>query len=507
MTSNGGPRLHRRQFVVGPEPWIPWPDWSTVELPDGLVVSHCPEVRTARRNDADGIEWLLIGLAAQTRAGAADPVDELAGTRTAEIPRAYEGWAGRWVLIGNGELHLDATGQLACHWLVDDEANTWATSSPAIVRALAGGRAEELRDLRYERGLSWVVPPSGTVDGARRLLASQILDVRDATIRWRRLLVPRAELGLPDGAPSSNERGDAADADPALAGFVDALGQAMLRLPIDQPRLLGLTAGADSRLILAAALAAGVDVRLHTRLAARMSIADRLIPPRLAAAVDLGHRKLRPGPTDPARLALARAHSGGHVADGDALPFAQGVRDHLRGIEMGGQGLGIGKVKHRTLPVRIDDPDRLAAVIADEAGEPSVSPNRAALAIWLAAVVEHEASQRPADRLDWRDRIYLEQRTAGWQAAKEQVYDLDRHERFFPINGARTIGLLLAIDPERRATGHHRRDLIERAEPRLLAEPFNPPGSSFPRRTQLGHVLAVDRRGLAGRIRRRTTAR
>jgi len=444
--------------------------------------------------DADGVKWVLLGLATQTRADGLDPLADLAASTTAEVPRAYESWAGRWALIGDGELHLDATAQLTCHWLVDDDGQTWASSSPALAADLVPERAVTERDLRYERGLSWVVPPVGTVDGVSRLLASQVLNLSTGTTRWRRLVVAKDELGLGQDISGS-----------AMAGFVEALGQAMARLPADQTRHLGLTAGADSRLVLAAAVAAGVDVGLHTRLAARMSVADRLLPPRLAAAVGLDHHHLRPGPTDPARLALARAHSAGHVADGDALPFAQGVRDHLRGIEMGGQGLGIGKVKSRQLPAEIDDPDRLATVIADQAGEPTSSPNRAALALWLAAVAEHEASQRPADRLDWRDRIYLEQRTAGWQAAKEQVYDLNHHERFFPINGARTIGLLLAIDPDRRATGRHRRDLIELAEPRLLAEPFNPPGSSFPRRTQLGHVLAVDRGGLVDRVRRRRT--
>ncbi len=490
-----GPRLHRRQFVIGPRP-RPMVGWSTTSIGDGLVLSHCQQLRMVRRRDRDGVEWVLLGLATQTRADGLDPPEDLAASTTAEVPRAYESWAGRWALIGDGELHLDATAQLACHWLIDDDGHTWASSSPALAAELVPERTVTERDLHYERGLSWVVPPVGTVDGVHRLLPSQILDLATGTTSWRRLIVAQDELGL-----------DADRSDAALSGFIEALGQAMRRLPAEQPRHLGLTAGADSRLMLAAAVAADVEVGLHTRLAARMSVADRLLPPRLAAAVGLDHDLLRPGPTDPARLALARAHSAGHVSDGDALPFAQGVRDDLRGIEMGGQGLGIGKVKHRTLPVRIDDPDRLAAVIADEAGEPSVSPNRAALAIWLAAVVEHEASQRPADRLDWRDRIYLEQRTAGWQAAKEQVYDLNRHERFFPINGARTIGLLLAIDPERRVTGEHRRDLIERAEPRLLAEPFNPPGSSFPRRTQLGHVLAVDRGGLAARVRRRRTTR
>ncbi len=501
MSADPGIRLHRRQLVVGPQEHHLGNDWISADLDRGLVLSHCPELPVVRQRDADGVEWLLIGLAVQTRSDRPPPVDDLAGTPTSGVPAAYEGWAGRWILIGQGELHLDAAGQLGCHWLIDQGGRTWASTSPAAVAELGADRPHHRRDLRYERGLSWVVPPVGTVEGAGRLLVSQILDLRTGTTRWRRLAVPRSELGL---GPATG-KGSADEA--ALAGFLDAIGRAITRLPADQPRRLGLTAGADSRLILAAALAAGAEVRLHTRLAARMSVADRLIPPRLAAAVGLDHRLLPAGRFDPERLALARAHSAGHVSDGDALPFATGVRDHLDGIELGGHGLGIGKVKHRDLPAEIDDPARLAELLADRLGEPDPSPSRPALATWLAAVAEHERTQEPDERVDWRDRIYLEQRTAGWQAAKEQVYDLNRHQRFFPINSARTIGLLLAVDPERRRRGDHRRDLIAMAEPRLLAEPFNPPGRAFSRRVQLGHALSIDPRGLPGRLRRRLVGR
>ncbi|MEM9563996.1 MAG: hypothetical protein AAGA93_15345 [Actinomycetota bacterium] len=484
--------LHRRQYVVGARPHRLGPGWSAIVLPSGLVVSHCPELPLARATDADGITWLLLGLAGQTRPDRPDPVDELATSPTAAVGRVVEGWAGRWTLIGNGELHPDATAQLTCHWMIDDDGSVLASSSPAILGELSPEHRDEPRDLVYERGLSWVVPPLGTLDGARRLLPSQRLDLIDRTARWRRLVVPPAELTLAR-----------LDDETAMTAFVEAVGQAMLRAPGDGPRHLGLTAGADSRLVLAAALAAGVDIAPYTRISARMSVADRVVPPRLAAAVGLDHRRVSGRPADPDRLRLARAHTGGHVSDGDALPFVEGVRDHFTGIEFGGQGLGVGKVKERVLPAEIDDPAALSALLADHVGEPAGTVNRSALTAWLTSVAEHQDGQDPADRVDWRDRFYIEQRLAGWQAAKEQLYDLNRHHRMIPINSARTIGLLLAVDPERRRTGDHRRQLIALADERLLAEPFNPPGATFGLATQLAHGLAVDRVGLVRRVRRR----
>ncbi|MEM7323186.1 MAG: hypothetical protein AAF531_08880 [Actinomycetota bacterium] len=493
-TNGGDPgiRLHRRQYVVGPRPCRISPDWVVVELDRGLVISHCPDLQVAHRTDRDGTRWTVIGLTSQTRSDRPDPLDDLAEATTAAVQSVYEGWAGRWTVIGAGELHLDATAQLACHWFSDDQVGTWATSSPAILNQLLGNEPDRTRQPVYARGLSWIVPPDGNVARANRLFPSQILDLLSGGTRWRRLVVPALELDI-----------DASDEGAAQRGFITALGHSIARLPAREPKHIGLTAGADSRLVLAAALSAGVAVHLYTRRAARMSVADRLIPARLAAAVGVEHRELLPGRTDDDRVELARAHTGWFVSDGDALPFVQGVRDHFVGIEIGGQGLGVGKMKMRNLPAEIDDPAGLANRVADHLSEQPGTANRPALARWLAAVAAHQDTEPDHERVDWRDRFYMEQRAGGWQAAKEQLYDLHRHHRFFPVNSARTIGWLFAIDPTLRSTGRHRRELIALADDRLLAEPFNPAGNAFPRRTQIAHAVRVDRRGLAGRVGRR----
>ncbi|MGH1490169.1 MAG: hypothetical protein ACRBK7_12375 [Acidimicrobiales bacterium] len=482
MTEDPGIRPHRKQYIVGPQPLRLRSDWVVQRLGDGSWLSHCPDLLVLTATDIEGEHWYLLGLASQTSADRPDPGDDLAAATTATIITRYESWAGRWTLIGGSEIHLDATGQLPCHWLIDADGQTWASSSPAAIRGLAPGRPDLGHELVYERGLSWIAPPIGSISGTNRLLPSQILNIETGATRWRRLAVPAAQN------------------DQAMARFMHAIATGVARLPSDEPKQLALTAGADSRLILAAIVAAEIDIDLFTRRSARMSVADRQIPPRLAAAVGLTHREVLPRPADPDRLALAMTHTDGHVSVGDALPFVQRVRDGFTGIEIGGQGLGAGKVKHRHFPEEIGDPAETAELLADHFGEPQQSPNRQALRRWLELVVEHEQSQPPQDRVDWRDRIYLEQRTCGWQGAKEQLYDLHRHHRFFPINSARVLGLLLAVDQDLRRSGDHRRALIELAEPRLLAEPFNPPGRWFGLRRRVAHLLLVDRWGIPARV-------
>ena len=81
----------------------------------------------------------------------------------------------------------------------------------------------------------------------------------------------------------------------------------------------------------------------------------------------------------------------------------------------------------------------------------------------------------PEERLDWRDRLLLEQRIAGWMSSVEQASDLTNATRFLTANSQRFFDLVLQIPVEKRKATKHQIDLIARMAPELLAFPFNPP--------------------------------
>jgi hypothetical protein len=287
----------------------------------------------------------------------------------------------------------------------------------------------------------------------------------------------------------------------------DALVAALRRLPLgQQPLWLSLSAGLDSRVILAAAERAEIPYVPFIYVSPRMSPADRLIPPQLARALgrELAvHRRRR---RQRQRLARERgpivsAHSAGHVSMGDAQPLLQGTRDALQGISAGGWGFGAGKALNRGVPPTLDDPAPAAQALGRMLGEPGGSPATAALREWLEWTI-----RTPQDTLDWRDRFYIEQRLAGWQSSKEQVYDLVALERFPVINAGRCYALMFEIDEPARAAQRHQRDLIERLCPALAKFPANPPT----RELDLRRVLAVKARddplGLLRMAGRRTIA-
>jgi hypothetical protein len=480
--------LHRRQIVAGPEAFAARPDWRSVTLGRSTVVSHCPDLRATRTRDASGTDWLLLGLAVQSLEGAPDPIKQIESARSEDVPALYASWAGRWLLIGDDSVHLDASGQIGCFYGVDSGGRSWASSSPALLAEAVGpGRAlpADPRELRYDHGFSWYVLPRSRLEGTRQLLPSQVLDMQSGAPKSRPLL-----------PPIDPDRGY--DETLELAG--SALVTALRRLPASpHPLWLSLTAGLDSRLVLAAAEAAGVRYVPYTRIAARMSIADRLIPPQLAEALGRElqiHRRpgRQRGRAVRERWELVLAHSGGHVSEGDAQPLLYGARDTLEGISLGGWLFGIINAQRRDLPPSIDDPAAVAREVARDSRESEGSRAEAALREWLEWVVS-----TPHEHLDWRDRMTIEQRMAGWQSSKEQVYDLARLERFPVVNAARSYSLFLEIDEGRRSSRQHQRDLVEHLCPALAGFPANPPDRHFGRRGIVRVKLRDDPVGLARR--------
>lgn len=481
-------RPHRRQFVVGPRPHPVHADWVTHPLGDDLWLSACPDLRAVVTRDARGVTWALLGIAVQTVAALPDPAAHVAASASADVPGLHGSWAGRWALVGDGRVHMDACGLLGCFATVDRTGAVWASSSPALLDRLRAGRGVDPRALSYEVGLSWYPPPRSRLEGVRRLLAGQVLRLADGGVVARPLTPPIARARPPGET---------------LELLGDALVTGMARLPRpDDGRLwLSMTAGRDSRVVAAATRAAGVEATMFTRIAARTSVADRLLPPRIAADGGWEHVVVRGGPHLCERIPLIDAHAAGHVSRRDAEPFLAGTRDGLAGIAVGGWCFEVGRALiRRTLPAQIGDPAEAARGIARRYREPSRSSGADALREWLEWVIA------APQEVDWRDRFYMEQRLGGWLAAKEQLFDLTGPERYPVVNCARTYGLMLGLPDDRLMGGAYQAELVRMLAPELAAYPFNPPAREFGRlraaRIRLSHPGELARRtGL--RVRRR----
>ncbi len=484
--------LHRRQYLLGPTAWPGWPSRRlAVESPASrppLVVSHHPDLTCRQVGSASGC-WTLLGDPVQTSSGDPAPDAALARANVDDVGASTRSWAGRWLLVDpTGRVHLDAAGLLGC-LVRRSGGQTWASSSPALLADLPDlpRLPDDGRSLVHDRGANWHASPGAGFPGLDRVLPSQVLDLTTGQVLPRRLLPELAPITVEAAATELQQR--------LTSGLVALQAQA-------SQVWIALTAGLDSRTVLACAVAAGLPVRTCTQLDDKMSLADRELPPRLARAAGVPHVFLPPGRPDRSRLELFDAHTGAGVQDRDRVLYPRGQYDFLGADDVlvranafevarsswhrrGPRGHGGSQVP--PLPV-------LMAVLYESPG----------------TVFEHDldrwrtwASEHPEPGLLWQDRMYWEQRMGAWAASVEQSLDLLDGRSVVLPNCQAVYEALLALPEADRAAKSAQQLLIASAAPALAVLPLNPPTRSFPARVRwLDSTRRMRGRGVRATARR-----
>jgi hypothetical protein len=422
--------------------------------------------------------WYLLGLAIQSEAGRPDPVDEITTATHDTIQDLYQTWAGRWALIGAGELHMDASGLLGCFYTLVGYSGgateeLWVSSSAALLAEVSGADTTPVRNISHGEGFDWYTPPRSRFESIRRLLPSQLLVLADGNVLPRRLFPELSGTFAYDGILDRLRENLAT----VLRGASAAISGDLW---------LALSAGYDSRLLLAAARYAGVPVKTYTQVYPGISQADLTLPPELARAVGFTHSFISEGQFREELAAMHDRHTAGHSVDRDRRFISHGQFDWCRrdDVLLRGGALGAGKaVFWRKFPMeesRPTAPDvetimRRSGYEGATEGHPLVST----LGEWI-----DWTHRTPHPELDWRDRLYLEQKLGGWLSSIEQGLDLIDAVSLQPANSGSYYAHVLQVPPEKRRTGQHHVDLIGSMAPELLEFPFSPfKGSGIKART------------------------
>ena len=174
-------QIHRRQFIIGPKPIFVNERWTSLELAPSLYLSHCGTLPIFNARDLDNESWFILGLAVQTDPGRSDPVTEISSAHTIQIKELYPSWAGRWVLVGNNQLHMDASGMLGCFYRIAYEntkraQGVWVSSSAALLADEINNGCQKIGNTQLLRGrMNWYPPPVSGFKSIYRLLPSQVL--------------------------------------------------------------------------------------------------------------------------------------------------------------------------------------------------------------------------------------------------------------------------------------------------------------------------------------------
>jgi len=445
--------LHSKQFLIGNLPIRVTKDWQTVKIPGNLYLSHCQNLLAGKIKDLNGAEWHLLGMAIQTDKEKNDPLTEIGSSFTDQVKEIYKSWTGRWILVGNGEVHTDCTGLLGCFY-TRVHTKRWITSSLAILQEIAtvSPRPETLK---CNFGIDWYPLPMSRFEEVHKLLPSQILDLKTFHPKQRQLPTPINGLSYTD----------------ILEKIKDKLKFSLLNINGSGKKIsVALTAGYDSRLILAATRYAGITVKTFTIDDKKISYSDFKLPYRLSRASGYHHKFIKKSRFSKEKEELYDSHTAKNIDHADRIRFSHGQHDSFTKDDLILRG-GIFEVARCIYWPYIDSNFSVGNIIRGiHRDDNPESFYATSLTEWIKWV-----KQTPTKGLEWRDRFYLEQRIAGWLSAIEQGLDLTGTERVHVMNCHDLISLFLSIPLEKRRTAQHHVDLINEMFPRLLQYPFNPP--------------------------------
>ncbi len=442
------------QFVLSKsEEYLP-AKWQTKQIGNWfLAVHHVLPLIEIHQADGTPAGWLL-----------GHPITDKRELLSSNVtldnkflsPEEFESWvcslSGRFVCIylsrAAKRLYLDSCGSLAVVYSIDH--NSVASTTTLLADMNSDGDHELIRTLGMPDSDAWF--PSGLTPmrNVRRLLPNHYLDLDDwvCVRHWPR----KSDLSVPTDFPST------------VQTVVECLKKNILSVSEKYPLQMSLTAGRDSRMLLACSrevlhrikfhtgvwVPSGVDSEIGRQLARKLKLNHVTLSVKLARKEELDDWQIRTGycvsgeiwrihPTsrkiDPHRAFLpgcagevGRAY---YWRDGDENQNCLTARDVLARTKLPASG----KILDQT-----------------EA--------------WLDEIKE----------FDWNvilDLTYIEQRLGCWAGPLQYGQDGMHQARLFPFNDRAIFKAILNSPVEPRRRQMLAEDILESEWPELLDLPFN----------------------------------
>ena len=467
------PNLWRRgQFVLGPRPLKKLASWNQYAVGPALHLSAHPALNVTQAR-GNGVSITLLGFIVDPDApelGDAEIVSRMALAARPGISPVdlTERFGGRWLLIieepEDLRIFADPAGLRQMFYTHSAKTGAmWAASGPGILAETLGFEiSPEARDFmaseaytrNAERWWPWDTSPYNEI---RRLSPNYELSVRTGAARrfW-------PDKGFTPSTP-----------DKAAEVIGETLRGLITAMHARCPLAVTLTAGLDSRMMLAAAKPVARDVVFMTskKRFTPESDPDLVISRRLAETLGLQHRvidsdcRLRPEFRDVYFSSNVLSHK-------KWVYGAQAIHDtfNLEKVAVVGSVVEIARFGFDNMKFGL------------EGGE-AFTPEYMAWGIWLGkhAFVVH-TMERWKDGMgeiynyDARDLLYWENRMGSWLASSQQEFLLAWKELFAPFNCRRLIKAALSVDPGLRSGPDYPFYLtvIARLWPECLEVPINP---------------------------------
>jgi hypothetical protein len=427
----------RGEWLYSADATPPFRSWSSTPLGKGYL-----HVSAGTRIEAlnDG---LMIGEWARIPEAASVP-----SSNVHDIARLTH--AGQFAVLSHDRISSDPGCLKPVFY---HEGRRLAASSPRLLVELTGATLSPIEVLHGSRP-DWLPGPGTRAAGVKRLLTSQQLSLADFR---------PVETFLVSNASSPRPIDEIAAALRSIfRGFRERGDEVWI----------GLTGGYDSRALLAAAVAEGVD-------AVAFTFAGTLVPDetelarRIADLAGVPHRVLGPAPIVQDDLDYFVWQSIGQCAGLDGDICASGLYRKIppEALVIRGYGGEFGRqFYYKVLPDNdwfdFTDRSQLYMRLARpwvRGRQPGI---QRAFEEWLDWV-----ATTPFE-FDPRDRLYLEQRIGVWAAGNEQALSATQRRRINPFNADYLYARMNLIPGPMKQASEWQKEVIKKLAPQLLEVPY-----------------------------------
>lgn len=453
--------VHDKQFVIAKKAYIA-DGFQTVRLKEGYILSYQKRLKVyvAKGNK----QGLLIGVAWQTDADKMAPEQELERLlekketiQHKDICEMEQSWCGRYVLIIEHTIYLDAAGLLGVFY-----AQTALSSSYSILCDVIG-ISNKYPNKSFGIGLGFQPGMLTMHNEIRRLLPSQIYDFINQSLAYRKL--------IPEWFECQQEK--------VMETLIQCFKNSLINMQqtVNGEIWLSLTGGHDSRTLMAFLESVNISYHCFTLEVDHISNGDRELPRLLAAQQK---RKFLYIERDYKNFSLKRfqeylLHSNGFAKDQDVKSYSFGQYQKLtendENIVILRGGLWGMFIQHfrryadHDGKLNIDQfRSRCPLLGIDELADSSISQ-------YLAYIRKHKEV-----KISDANRYYWEVRSGCWLSSIEQSCDIMDHITFLqPCNSRRILLLLmrLAGEEEMPWKKYHEERIIKYCYPALLDLAFD----------------------------------
>lgn len=420
--------VDRRQFIIMNKPYER-EDFKYIPLGDERILSYHEDLHVVS-NNALGIHLLGWAFSVNSESIVLDD-DCLKNKRY---------WAGRWILIYKNQIYLDACGTLGCFYSIDTNNSIILSSSLHLISSVLEIHPQDTYEVKYGDGhgtFDYYPAPYTIFDEVYKILPTQHIDLNS-----EQYVVTNSDYMVRRYAEKRQ--------DWIFEHFLAEIAQEMRNIANEfgSEVWITLTGGVDSRTNFSVARYSGIKFSTYTVIRKNTPKWDIDLPKKICKLYGTENIFLTDKNVNSnERERIYKQHTCGCSVGTERQQFLSNVDVPIKEkaiVLWGTVWESYLKYYHQYFKACDDIEENLQDIntVCDEIITKS-SIHYRSLFYWLKYVAEN-----PIKGLDWRERLYFEQRVGGWGSYSAQGIDLFDTVRIAPVNCQELLELLLSLDVE-----------------------------------------------------------